>query len=284
MNIVKKQSYLPYGILDFDAESPEQKVFGIEMDKSRLLLIQHGGMLEIDFIEFTADRDELFFVNAGQSLCLGNDIQAILLYFDKDLYHQSVGSSCQCWKGISFNCGQDKPAIKVPANARGTLLSFFEEIRRKSGLPGLNQHTDLNILIKQLIITTARISVHSYPRLSRPNNEESEFYHNFKSLIDANFLMLHSPIEYATLCGVSAKTLNRKIFGFSKKTPRAHLYERKILEAKRLLAHTQLNVKQIARHLGYDDYSYFIRFFTKQTNLAPYSFRRSQKASQDKVA
>ena len=45
-------------------------------------------------------------------------------------------------------------------------------------------------------------------------------------------------------------------------------------EAKRLLNHTDADVKQIAYELGYADQAYFIRFFRKLSGLSPLGFRK----------
>lgn len=46
--------------------------------------------------------------------------------------------------------------------------------------------------------------------------------------------------------------------------------------APRLLANTDLTVKEIAVQLGYDDQSYFVRFFKIQTEKSPIEFRKIQ--------
>jgi AraC family transcriptional activator of pobA len=46
-----------------------------------------------------------------------------------------------------------------------------------------------------------------------------------------------------------------------------------ILEAKRYLLATANQVKEIADQLGYEDISYFIRFFKKHTGYTPDTFR-----------
>jgi AraC-like DNA-binding protein len=47
-----------------------------------------------------------------------------------------------------------------------------------------------------------------------------------------------------------------------------------ILEARRNLLATSNQVKEIADQLGYEDVSYFIRFFRKQTGYSPEAFRK----------
>ncbi|WP_228377142.1 helix-turn-helix domain-containing protein [Chryseobacterium sp. FH2] len=52
-----------------------------------------------------------------------------------------------------------------------------------------------------------------------------------------------------------------------------HIQNRIVLEAKRLLYHTDKSVKEISFELGYDDYPYFSRFFTKAAGMSALKFR-----------
>lgn len=50
----------------------------------------------------------------------------------------------------------------------------------------------------------------------------------------------------------------------------------KIQKAKQLLQHSDLLVKDIAYHVGYDDYSYFCKIFRKLVGSTPLDYRSSQ--------
>ncbi|MEI9935054.1 MAG: helix-turn-helix transcriptional regulator [Ferruginibacter sp.] len=73
---------------------------------------------------------------------------------------------------------------------------------------------------------------------------------------------------------VTPKNLNKKLTQFGNQSPNEIIKDRIILEAKRLLAHTVITIKEIGYSLGYDDDAYFIRLFTKQTGLSPQQFRK----------
>ncbi len=47
-----------------------------------------------------------------------------------------------------------------------------------------------------------------------------------------------------------------------------------VLEAKRLLYYSEMNTKEIAHTLGYEDHTYFSRIFKRTANLTPLEFRR----------
>ena len=51
--------------------------------------------------------------------------------------------------------------------------------------------------------------------------------------------------------------------------------ERIILEAQRLLLYSNSNVNQVAYRLGFEDASYFVKYFKKYTGVSPKDFRKS---------
>jgi AraC-like DNA-binding protein len=52
------------------------------------------------------------------------------------------------------------------------------------------------------------------------------------------------------------------------------IFDRIILEAKRLLYHSSKSIKEIATYLNYDDPSYFSRFFKTHVQSSPEEFRK----------
>ena len=47
-----------------------------------------------------------------------------------------------------------------------------------------------------------------------------------------------------------------------------------VLQAKRLLVHTDLTVKEISYRLGIEDHAYFSRLFLQATGVSPTAFRQ----------
>jgi AraC family transcriptional regulator, transcriptional activator of pobA len=57
------------------------------------------------------------------------------------------------------------------------------------------------------------------------------------------------------------------------KSPKEIIDNRILLEAKRLLAHTNENVKEIAYTLGFEEPTNFIKYFKKHSTFTPTEFR-----------
>ena len=83
--------------------------------------------------------------------------------------------------------------------------------------------------------------------------------------------------EYASLLNVSAGHLSELVKEQSGRPAINHIHERLVLEARRLLFHTQHSLKEIAFDLGFTDASYFNRFFKRETNVTPAEYRLSTR-------
>ena len=82
---------------------------------------------------------------------------------------------------------------------------------------------------------------------------------------------------YAALLHLSAGHLGEVVKAQSGKPAIAHIQERLVLEARRLLFHTPHSVKEIGFDLGFADASYFNRFFKRQTGVTPAAYRASSR-------
>ncbi|HVU84548.1 MAG TPA: AraC family transcriptional regulator, partial [Puia sp.] len=81
--------------------------------------------------------------------------------------------------------------------------------------------------------------------------------------------------DYAAMLNLSVYQLNAVTKTTLGKTCSELIDEYIILEARRYLLATSNQVNQIADYLGYEDVSYFIRFFKKHTGYSPESFRQN---------
>ena len=59
-------------------------------------------------------------------------------------------------------------------------------------------------------------------------------------------------------------------------TPWRYVINRRMLQARQLLADPDLSIKQIAFRLGFNDPNYFSRLFRKETGVSPKAFRKTQ--------
>ncbi|MGW4200260.1 AraC family transcriptional regulator [Streptomyces sp. NPDC004726] len=101
-------------------------------------------------------------------------------------------------------------------------------------------------------------------------------YHLFQHELERSFAVLRQAHDYATRLGYSLKTLNRACRSATGHTAKQLIDARVTLEAKRMLAHTDLPVAGIGHRLGFTEPTNFGKFFTRATGQTPGAFRDAQ--------
>ena len=105
------------------------------------------------------------------------------------------------------------------------------------------------------------------------HNAANRTFVRFRQMLEHHYRSMHTVKEYANHLNVSTKTLTNCVYESSRSTPLALINERIVLEAKRQLLHSSLKVKEIAFQLGFEDPSYFVKFFKRHTGCLPADFR-----------
>jgi AraC family transcriptional activator of pobA len=95
----------------------------------------------------------------------------------------------------------------------------------------------------------------------------------FRRILERDYTTAKRPAEYAQQLNISTPYLNECVKNTTGHSVSHHIQQRIILEAKRLLYYSNKSVKEIAAELGYDDYPYFSRLFTKVVGITAISFR-----------
>jgi AraC-like DNA-binding protein/mannose-6-phosphate isomerase-like protein (cupin superfamily) len=95
----------------------------------------------------------------------------------------------------------------------------------------------------------------------------------FRQALELHFIQYKRPSEYARILNISAAYLNECVKMVTGSPVSHHIQQRVILEAKRMLYHSGKSVKEISAELGYEDYPYFSRLFTKVAGISALTFR-----------
>ncbi|MCD9855596.1 helix-turn-helix transcriptional regulator [Epilithonimonas sp. JDS] len=96
---------------------------------------------------------------------------------------------------------------------------------------------------------------------------------HFKKLLEKNYRTYKRPAAYADQLNISTSYLNECVKNTTGSSVSQHIQNRVVLEAKRMLYYSDKSIKEISFELGYDDYTYFSRLFTKATGMSALSFR-----------
>lgn len=172
------------------------------------------------------------------------------------------------------------PFIGNSQNAHELLLTeadiqFVEDILAKINFeyqcPGEWQQRMLSAYLAVLLTYLSRL----YTEQFNDNGISAEklLLRKFQTKIDECYREMHEVGDYASLLNISAGHLSEVVKIQSGKPAIKHIHDRLVLEARRLLFHTDNSLKEIAFDLGFSDASYFNRFFKRETGTTPAEYR-----------
>ena len=172
------------------------------------------------------------------------------------------------------------PIVRNEQNTHELLLSeadiaFTEDmlakIQKEYSEPGEWQQRMITAYLTLLLTYLSRLYSEQFESITSSN--EKSLLKKYQTAIEENFRAIHQVSEYAALLYVSPGHLREVIKAQSGKPAIAHIQERMVLEARRMLFHTEYSLKEIGFDLGFSDASYFSRFFKRETGVTPAEYR-----------
>ncbi|MFH8406995.1 helix-turn-helix domain-containing protein [Streptomyces sp. NPDC018019] len=104
-------------------------------------------------------------------------------------------------------------------------------------------------------------------------DRHTDVFRTYRAAVEEHFTDRHQVADYARALGYDVRTLTRATRAVTGTGAKAFLDQRILLEAKRLLAHTDLPVSGCARRLGFRDTGNFTTFFRRQAGMPPAAWR-----------
>ena len=125
-----------------------------------------------------------------------------------------------------------------------------------------------------LLLRVARLEPEGGPGLAAA---DSEVLLRFRYAIDDRFARTRQVEEYARALGCSVRTLTRASLSATGRTAKQLVDDRVALEAKRLLAESDLAVAELGARLGFSEATNFGRFFARTVGSSPGQFRAESR-------
>lgn len=236
-----------------------------------ILALKKGkGNHEIDFKENKVCDNSLFFIRPGQvhQLKLKAGSTGYLMEFNSNFYYPNDKASSQLLRKVSTKnlCQLDSKKIKKLLD----ILSYtFQEYTEKQ--EGYEEVVKANLGI--FFIELVRHRKNGIAPANDSSLYQQERVEKLSELMETHISTHKQVSQYADLLNLSSYQLNAITKSTLGKSCSEIINEFIILESKRFLLATSNQVSQIAYHLGYEDVSYFIRFFKKHTGYSPEVFR-----------
>lgn len=238
-----------------------------------ILCVEKGsGTHEIDFISHAVADRSVFLLRPGQvhRLALQAGAVGFLLEFDHAFYQPSGTIGEARWKkAISKNYCEPSPDIFLQLIANLTQAYLEYDSKADGYAEAISACLDLFFLSWLRGCTTPLTAEPT------PAGYAQERYDELLQMLETNIATEKSASRYAKMLHLSLYQLNAITKSVAGKTVSGLINDQILLEAKRHLLGTTAQVKDIASDLGFEDVSYFVRFFRKHTGRTPDTFRKN---------
>lgn len=150
--------------------------------------------------------------------------------------------------------------------------ALFERIAREFRQQGTGRVHALLACATLLAVLFVRGRGEQFAR-SRAQGVRDTLVQRYLALVEQHHRS-HQPLAfYANSLGVTVDHLSRCCRAVQRQSALSLLQERRMLEARRLLAYTAMSVTQVARQLGFEDAAYFTKCFQRSTGNVPSQYR-----------
>lgn len=242
-------------------------------DFFQLMLLRGRGGAMHDFRDYAVRGAMLLFLSPGQVHALRpqRGFRATILSFTQSFFdHKAPPPSALFELPFYAPAGGtshlDLAPRRIPAIAE-IFAAMEDEFQRAE--PGAAEA--LRAWLRLLFVRITRVAAPSSP--AAPVTRAAGLVRQFQTAVERHFRTDRSLADYASELGVTPNHLNDVIRAELGQSAGALIRQRRLLDAKRSLSHSDLSVSEIGYQLGFNDPSYFARFFRRETGQSPAEFR-----------
>ncbi|MBO9584920.1 MAG: AraC family transcriptional regulator [Flavobacterium sp.] len=252
---------IPIGAFSEKAQSPHRD------DHYMFIVLTQGVFeLELDFKHITMSNQYAYYVAPGQvhSYISQNNCKGWYIFMDplliSEKYTQILNTNLNSRQGIQLNANNlIFSIIPILESLLKQKKQFFQDQTEYSLADAF-----LGFFVGALIQEDSKELI---------GGQKYQTVNTFKQLLQSRYKEYKQVKDYASLLNITPLYLNeivKQVTGF---TVSYWIQQTIALEAKRFLYYTELDIKQIAFELGYEDHAYFSRFVKKNIGMTASEFR-----------
>ncbi|SMQ20306.1 transcriptional regulator, AraC family [Streptomyces sp. Ag82_O1-12] len=251
------------------ADAPLERVHRIDF---HVVMLFGAGPVRhmVDFTEYEATAGDLLWIRPGQvhRFSRSSEYRGTVLTMQPGFLPRSTVEATGLYR-------YDLPPLLRPdaaqlAGLEAALAQLLREYEDTATLP-LSLHTAvLRHTLTAFLLRLAHLAASAAQALRQHSDSTFTL---FRDAVERDFATNHSVSAYADALGYSRRTLVRAVRAATGETPKAFIDKRVVLEAKRLLAHTELPIGRVGVAVGFPDAANFSKFFHQHTEQTPAAFR-----------
>jgi AraC-like DNA-binding protein len=202
-------------------------------------------------------------------------VDGACVFFTEDFVGEAFSDPRFLDQFAYFRSDRPSGALRLSPRHCRQYLERFDAMRREIAALRADASHALRAVLYELLVMLNRLYVAAYgaPARSVPNAT----LERFQARVERDFRRRHRLADYASELGVSPGHLNTLCRTRLRRSAGAWIRARITLEAKRLLLYSDATAAQIAARLGFEDPSYFARFFRREAGESATRFRLARR-------
>jgi AraC-like DNA-binding protein len=241
-----------------------------------LLTVSRGTLRHtVDFTRYTLNPGMWLWVRPGQVQQWGqlDDVDGTLVLFQPDFLDPDSGTAARL---------DDPHAPVVHETAdddEDRLTDAAEHLSRAFTSPGRLPLDVRQAVLRHLLAVLVLRLTHLGAPPGSPAPEPNDTFLRLRDAVERDFTRTRRLQDYAHALGYSARTLTRATRAAAGVNAKEFIDRRVVLQARRLLAHSDDTAAQIATRLGFTSATNFSKYFHQRTGTTPIAFRAAIHAS-----
>lgn len=234
-----------------------------------------GGVHDIDFESLPISTYCIQFISPGVIHHVRRELDShgYVIYFSRDFYYLNMADKDLLFEMPFLNNNTTRPQIDLPESDFLFFKQIFDAVQKEYNGNAEHKEEVIRSYLNIILVECRRRFDGSRDEMMFKDKSSLKLFRDFKVLLEKNFVECHQVQDYAGMLAITDKYLNelsKKTVGM---TASELIHDRIVLEARRLLLHSDLSNKEVAFHLKFEDPSHFSKFFKKKTGYTPTDFR-----------
>jgi AraC-like DNA-binding protein len=226
-----------------------------------------------DFVEYTVKKPTVVFLSPGQvhRVKISPGLRGTTVSFTQAFFDGGAAPPSLLFEFPFLFPAETQPWLSLPKGDPDRIEEVFAELQREFDAAQGGAGEVLRSLLRILLVRANRSYARAHP--PRAASRATQLTRQFQLAVEQHFREWQAVPAYARLLGVTTNHLHDVIREQTGLAAGEIIRRRRLLDAKRLLSHSDLSVSEIGYHLGFRDPSYFSRFIRRAVGRTAAEFR-----------
>jgi AraC family transcriptional activator of pobA len=155
----------------------------------------------------------------------------------------------------------------------------FQELEQEFVWSAPGRRTAIRVHLLRILIALTRLQYAARLSGQQTDSRDAELVSLYRELVEHHFRQDLPLASFASKLNVTQSRLNAACRLVTGRTALKLIHDRLMIEAKRNLIYTNKSVAEVAYAVGFQDPTYFSRFFSQRAGIPPGAFRQAMSQS-----